>query len=91
MAVSPMHSGMSGIQQGVKGLKNAAHDVASANVSAASEHSGEGQVGRQDARERPTEVEAYASLQLYKRQVQASAVVVETADQVLGFLLDQTV
>lgn len=36
----------------------------------------------------PDQAEALASLNLYSRQVQAAAKVVETADATIGFLLD---
>lgn len=86
MAVNPMlSSGANGLQQGMRGLEQAAHEVADLNVRTP---------GVTDAPETSTKLdnhadvaEAMLDLKLYQRQVQASAKVVQTADEVIGFLL----
>ena len=93
MAVNPiMQSGINGIQAGLRGLNRTAQDIAELNVDEGSVRGGAGDDGvtRPD---RPTDklsdaYEALVELKLHKRQVQASAKVIETADEVLGFLLD---
>ena len=86
MAVNPMMSaGISGIQNGYRGLKQAAQDTAELNLGREAE-------AADRSAERPRDVQdvaqAVTDLKLYERQVQASAKVVETADAVLGMLLD---
>jgi flagellar hook protein FlgE len=93
MAVNPiMQAGVSGVQAGLRGLNRTAQDIAELNVDEGSAKVGAGDDGvvRPD---RPADKLADASdalveLKLHKRQVQASARVIETADEVLGFLLD---
>ena len=86
MAVNPMmNAGVNGIQNGMRGLKQAAQDVAELNVSHEVE-TNDGEVQRADRVEDTTE--AVTDMKLYERQVQASAKVVETADAVIGMLLD---
>lgn len=90
MAVNPMmesahSSGVNGMHAAFKGLKSAAREVAALNggpdkASSEAPASDSGDV--QDA------ADALSQLKLYQRQVQASAKVVETADAVVGFLLD---
>ena len=90
MAVNPMiesahSSGVNGMQTALKGLKSAAHEVAALNggpEKAGSEAPRSGSFGVQDA------ADALSQLKLYQRQVQASAKVAETADAVVGFLID---
>jgi hypothetical protein len=93
MAVNPvLQSGISGVQSGLKSLDRAAQDIAHLNVDDARARSGAGD----DGVIRPATsggrvddaFDAIVELKLAKRQVQASARVIETADQVLGFLLD---
>ena len=86
MAVNPMMSaGINGIQAGVRGHRQAAQDIAELNIGA--------EMDRGD-RNAPVEdwvgdaAEAVVDLKLYERQVQASAKVVQTADAVIGMLLD---
>ena len=86
MAINPMmNAGANGIQNGMRGLRQAAQDVAELNVAHELETSDK-------VAERPDRVkdsaEAVTELQLYERQVQASAKVVQTADAVIGMLLD---
>ena len=93
MAVNPiMQSGINGVQAGLKRLDRAAQDIAHLNVDDSPAQSG----AADDSVIRPSAAggrvddafEAIVELKLAKRQVQASARVIETADQVLGFLLD---
>ena len=93
MAVNPiMQSGVNGVQAGLQRLDRAAQDIAHLNVDDAPAKSGAGDDsviraatsgGRVD-----DAFDAIVELKLAKRQVQASARVIATADQVLGFLLD---
>ena len=93
MAVNPiMQSGINGVQAGLKRLDRAAQDIAHLNVDDSGAQSG----ANDDGVIRPATsggrvddaFDAIVELKLAKRQVQASARVIETADQVLGFLLD---
>ena len=88
MAVNPMlNSGANGVQQGIKSLNSVAQEIAELNIKSnpgASETDGvplDG-VALDDL------ANAMVDLKLYQRQVQASVKVVETADAVIGFLLD---
>ena len=89
MAVNPMmegamSAGVNGLNSALKGLNKTAQDVAELNVAR--------DTTSEPAAARPKDVEdaaeALVSLKLYQRQAQASAKVVETADAVIGFLLD---
>jgi len=89
MAVNPLmdsarHAGLDGIQTGQKKLEDAAREVAELNAVAGQETDSArgGAAADQDS------AEALVQIRLYQRQVQASAKVVETADAVVGFLLD---
>ncbi len=87
MAVNPMlASGVSGISQGVKALDRIAQDIAELNVHRGNPSTQEGQPtplgGLDDV------AEAMLDLKLYQRDVQAAAKAVQTADEVIGFLLD---
>lgn len=91
MAVNPIMSsgrgtvdafgaGVQGIRAGMRGMDQAAQEIAELNVR---DRSGaEPPASTEDA------VNALVDLKVYKRDVQAAAVVVETADAALGFLLD---
>ena len=88
MAVNPMlNSGAVGIQQGVRAIESVAAEVAEFNQGSEPPKS---TVSNPVAPAPNTEdvAEAMVDLKLYQRQVQASAKVVETADEVIGFLLD---
>jgi len=91
MAVNPiMQGGVNGIQMGIKGLNRAAQDIADLNLDDRAQPAPDNDVERHD---KPTEqvadtVEAIVDLKVHQRQVQASAKVIETADSILGFLLD---
>lgn len=80
MAVNPMLTGANGIQQAVRSFEGVAQEVASVNQNGSADNTQP--VGLDDM------AELIVDLKLYTRQVQASAKVVETADEVLGFLLD---
>ncbi len=90
MAVNPMlTSAGNSIQQGIKALDSVAQEIAEMNLGdSAAENSSE--TGAQAGPVTPLKdtAEAMVELKLYQRQVQASAKVVQTADEVLGFLLD---
>jgi hypothetical protein len=87
MAINPMlHAGVTGLHNGMKGLRDAAQEVAASSAR-------DGAPEAADSEPEPesglsSQAEALLDLKLYKRQVQASAKVVETADEVIGFLLD---
>lgn len=86
MAVNPVLStGISGIQYGIRGMDQAAHEIASMNTRAGLE-SAEGRQATPD--DVGDAAEAVVSLQTYQRQVEASAKVVKTADAVIGMLID---
>lgn len=92
MAVNPMmdstrstvdarSAGVNGINAGLNGMAHAAQDVAELNLNESS--------ARTSSSDRLSDTaSALVDLRVYQRQVQASAVVVETADAVVGFLLD---
>ena len=87
MAVNPMlTAGSNGITQGIKAVDSVATEIAQLNgqvgtsVDDAASTAGDSYI--QDT------AEAIVDLQLYERQVQASAKVVKSADEMLGFLLD---
>ena len=88
MAVNPMlTSGANGIQQGIKSLNSVAQEIAELNIK--SNPSGSEADGmRSEALSLDDIADAVVDLKLYQRQVQASVRVVETADEVIGFLLD---
>ncbi len=87
-------AGVEGIRAGLKGMEQAAQQMAELSAGplpagplpaapAATEGAAAGRTGGpEDA------VEALLELRVHQRQVQASAKVVESADAVLGFLLD---
>lgn len=82
MAVNPMISaGANGIHIGIKGLQDTAQTVAEMNVQPA-----DGSAPRMA--EHADVAEAMIDLKVYQRQVQASAKVVQTADETIGFLID---
>ena len=91
MAVNPiLQSGLNGIQNGLKGMNRAAQDIADLNLDDRSKSPSDNDVIRRNT---PTDrltdaAEAIVGLEVHERQVQASAKVVETADEILGFLLD---
>jgi len=84
-----MNIGVQGIQAGLKGMKRAAQDVAELNVDkeVARPDSGQG-ASTETHKDVVDTTTAAIDLKTHARQVQASAKVVETADQVIGFLLD---
>lgn len=91
MAVNPMmesvmSAGVHGMNVALQGVRGAAQEVAELNTAAAS--SGFGSAAQAGSEDVEGLVDALTSLKLYERQVQASAKVVETADELIGFLLD---
>ena len=92
MAVNPMmntprlegvlNMGLKGMSLGLNGVQNAAQEIAELNLTEAEPGGGVTYRGLEDA------VEAVTSMKIYQRQVEASARVVETADELLGFLID---
>lgn len=94
MAVNPMMEGARvGLNSVIKGMNQAAQDVAELNVDReAVASSKDSQAQLPSLSDSPDEVddgaEALVSLKLYQRQAQATAKVATTADAVLGFLLD---
>ncbi len=83
MAVNPMMSaGINGIQAGIRGLDTAAQTIAEFNLAPKD--------GAQGTRldDSADVAEAMVEMKVYQRQVQASAKVVQTADEVIGFLID---
>jgi hypothetical protein len=91
MALNPiMQTGLAGIQTGLKGLNRTAQDIADLNLDDRAKPTSDGATIRHD---KPTDelegaAEAIVDLKVHKRQIEASAKVVQTADAVLGFLLD---
>jgi hypothetical protein len=89
MAVNPLmdnarSAGLNGIQEGQKRLEGAAQEVAELNAGSRTGADG----ARDGAAPDQDSAEALVQIRLYQRQVPASARVVETADAVVGFLLD---
>ena len=91
MALNPiMQAGVNGIQTGLKGVNRAAQDIADLNLDDRAIPRSDGATIR---REKSTDeladaAEAIVDLDVHKRQVEASAKVVQTADAILGFLID---
>lgn len=91
MAVNPiMQAGVNGIQMGIKGLNRAAQDIADLNLDDRAKSAADNDVERhtQSTQRVADTAEAIVDLKVHQRQVQASAKVIETADSILGFLLD---
>jgi glutamine synthetase len=76
---SVLSAGLQGIQSGVNAARQAAEDIGRATTTATS-------TDNDEVAEDITE--AAVELKISERQVQASATVVKTADEVLGTLLD---
>lgn len=80
-AVGAHSAGVNGIQAGLNGVADAAREIAEQNLQTPS--------GSAPGSDRLSETaDALVDLRVYQRQVEASAVVVKTADAVVGFLLD---
>jgi len=91
-----MFEGIQGIQKGLKGLNQAARDMAELNLDdkaaqpGAMHETAQANAGRANGSPdtlRDT-VTAVTDLMTHKRQIQASAKAVEASDQALGFLID---
>jgi hypothetical protein len=97
MAVNPLMTiGVTAIQQGLKGMTKAAQDVAELNIGETSDDRAAAQSARDGDAVPPARaddgrseaVDALTDLRLHARKVQLASRVVETADEVLGFLID---
>lgn len=89
MAINPMLStGLGGVQSGLNGLNRAADEVAELNVDKDMPDSTSSVEQATTSKDVDDTLSAITDLKVYERQVQASAKVVETADSVVGFLLD---
>jgi hypothetical protein len=90
MAVNPMLvTGANGMQRGIRELRDVAQDVSELNVRDNPSGVDSESVERGASNDQIDDAaQALVDLKLYQRQVQASAQVVKTADEVLGFLLD---
>lgn len=88
MAVNPMlSSGVNGIQTGLNGLQNVAHEIAAFNTTT-NPTDADAQVAPVSGPGLDEIAESIVDLKVYQRQVEASVKVVQTADEVIGFLLD---
>ncbi len=88
MAVNPMlSSGVNGIQTGLNGLQNVAHEIAALNPTT-NPTDADAQVAPVSGPGLDEIAESIVDLKVYQRQVEASVKVVQTADEVIGFLLD---
>jgi hypothetical protein len=82
-AVDARSAGIYGINAGLNGVSHAAQEIAELNTGSPAA------AGSVCGHDRPAgATDALVELRIYQRQVQASAVVVKTADAVAGFLLD---
>jgi hypothetical protein len=91
MTVNPiMQAGLSGVQMGIKGMNRAAQDIADLNLDDRSSRANDNGALRTDksSDQLYDAAEAVVDLKVHARHVQASARVIQTADEVLGFLLD---
>ena len=91
MAVNPMlNIGANAIAQGMKALDSVAQEIAELNITNnPSVSAGDGEASFTLNDSGPGDMaSAIVDLKVYQRQVQAAAKIVETADEVLGFLLD---
>ncbi|MFK7916134.1 MAG: hypothetical protein AB8B93_19630 [Pseudomonadales bacterium] len=95
MAVNPIvSSGAAALERSRSQLDEAAHRVATGGTSrgasgdTAKVSPQQALTGTETPSGAPDQAEALASVNLYSRQVQAAAKVVETADATIGFLLD---
>jgi len=91
MAVNPMmesvmSAGVHGMNVALKGVRGAAQEIAELNISAAGDDTQTTVSASDEHIDGMTD--ALTSLKLYERQVQAASKVVETADELVGFLLD---
>ncbi|MFT7372390.1 MAG: hypothetical protein ACI9T9_001072 [Oleiphilaceae bacterium] len=75
---SIQQTGLEGIQRGLQGIEKSASEIVKAGVT----NNGAGSASF---------IEPIADLKLYERSIEASAKVVQVADEVLGSLLDTVV
>ena len=86
MAVNPMMgSGAIGIHRGLQGVSQSVEDIAHLS---GRNHTDQPRNQPAPADEVRDTAEALVSMRVYERQVQASAKVVQTAEAVVGMLLD---
>lgn len=76
-----LQTGIQGIQRGQEELQKAASEIVNAGAVNATE-------GQANNSQSSSVIEPIVDLKLYEQTVEASAKVVETADEVLGTLLD---
>lgn len=80
-------TGANAIAQGLKSLDSVAREIAELNIkSSPSENAGDGETNNPGAVD--DVAQAIVDLKVYQRQVQAATKIVQTADEVIGFLLD---
>ncbi len=79
-----LQTGIQGVQRGQEGLQKAASEIVNAGTISPTE----GQANAQGNSQSSSVIEPIVDLKLYEQTVEASAKVVETADEVLGTLLD---
>ena len=84
MAVNPiLTSGINGVRSGMEGMADAAQEIAEFNLTSSDSPPTQ-------TLDNPAEAaEVMIDLKVYQRQVQASAKIVQTADEVMGFLIDR--
>lgn len=75
--ISLLSTGVHGIQLGMQGLEKNAHQIAHANVKT-----------NTSAQQTSDLTTPLVEMKINKLQVQASAEIIQTADQILGTLLD---
>lgn len=77
--ISAMQSGLAGIHTGMNSLRKDAQVIASQSVAHATNNGGDSK----------TLTDALVDMKVSERQVEASAKVIETQDEILGTLLDE--
>jgi len=77
--ISAMHSGMAGIQTGMNGVRQNAHTIATHTLGTKSDNTS----GYKEV------TEAVVDMKVNQQQVEASAKLIKTQDEMLGTLLDE--
>lgn len=85
MVDSVMASGLQGVQRGVNNAQQAAQNIAETTTQPREQSNN---VERAGSDERPSLEESIVELKTSERQVEASAQVVKTADDLLGTIVD---
>lgn len=94
ISTSAFNSGLSGIQAGQRRVDQAASDIASSTINTSqpvSQTPPQNQVNASSQvteRDRPDLTESLVALRVGENEVRANARVVDTADEVLGTLID---